>query len=385
MILTIDDLYNLYYGGQYVVGNARYLRKTFSEDDEEYKKRLLWSTYVNYQRKIVNTYLSYIFYGKIIVEPAQPLDLESIARKLALHSLIGGVAYLFEADQKIEVFDARQVSCRENGIYAIRGKFGDTVIDTVNMTVTGKDSTGNTVTDELAPGRFVVCKWNEDGSSLIEDTALMNLKLYNMASQLDMHYDRSLFYFLYGPSLGQDNRLVPGQYVSVAQGEQQPGIVQVDSAAAERMRKEMELVKMEMAVTVALEEEFSDEVKVESGVALAVKKLDINAIINSVAFSLTKAINEAAEHYARQYKEPLQSLKLDPLLKITTPEEEYGKYKFLLEYAGTDEVVKQVQKNIVMHCLAGEVKPEVLDSLLQSIDRDGGAKLFQSQGFLQMS
>lgn len=384
MILSVDDLYNLYYGGSAVADNRKYLRRAYNEDDAEYDKRLKWSSYVNYPKKIINTYLSYIFYEKVIVDPPEPLDLEDIAKRLCLHSLICGEAYLFEAGEQIHVLSKRDVSCEKGNRYTIKAANGKFVIDLEALMITGPDAAGVEVTESLVPGRFVICRWNEDGVSLIEDAAMMALELYNMGSQLKMHFDRSLFYLLYGPPLGEQ-KPIPGQYVPVNSGEIQPGIVQVDSSHAERMRKEMQIIKHEMAISVSLEQEFADEIKIESGAALTVRKMDINAIISSIAFYLTKAINECAAHYSRQYKTPLQTIMLEPLLKIQTPQEEYAKYKFLLEFAGTDLVCKQVQKQVVQHGLGTEIDKQDMDLLLESIEKEGGAKLFQSQGFLSFS
>ena len=128
MRLETEDFYNLYEGGNRVHDTHRYLRKLFNEDDEAYQKRLNWASYPNYQRKIVNTYVGYVFHGKITVEPAGPLDLEKIARKACMHALIGGASYIFEADQKIRVFSRMQVAedddARVFTISAKNGKWG---------------------------------------------------------------------------------------------------------------------------------------------------------------------------------------------------------------------------------------------------------------------
>ncbi|HNA77830.1 MAG TPA: hypothetical protein PKY99_00165 [Turneriella sp.] len=385
MRLETEDFYNLYEGGNRVHDTHRYLRKLFNEDDEAYQKRLNWASYPNYQRKIVNTYVGYVFHGKITVEPAGPLDLEKIARKACMHALIGGASYIFEADQKIRVFSRMQVAEDDDArVFTISAKNGKWVINTRDMTVTAPDKSGVIVTEPLADGRFQRCIWNDDGQSLIADTARMNLQLYNMKSQLDTHFDRSLFFFLYGPTLGKDKKFTPGQYVPVNPGETMPGIVQVDSTAARSMREEMQILKREMAITVALEQEFADEVKVESGTALAVKKLDTNAIINSVAYAVQGSVNKVAAHYAAQYKTEPQTIKLDPFLKVREPRDEQEKYKRLIDIAGTDLITKQIQKNAVMHALAAEVKPEVLDSLLKDIDKNGGRKVFESSPMLNL-
>lgn len=383
MELNTEDFYNLVKGGQFVLGHTRYLRQLFNEDDDAYQKRLKWATYPNYQKKIVNTYVGYVFHGKIVVEPEAPLEMERTARKLAYHILVGGVAYLFTTQERIKVFTALEVTESEDGKrFSITTTKGKWTIDTEAGTVTGPNKDGQEVIEKLQKGQFIRCAWNEDGQSLIEDTAQMNVELYNQKSQLQVHYDRGLFYFMYGPPLGKDNKLVSGDYIGMTGGEVPPGVVQVSAEAARQLRDEMQVIKMEMAITVALEQEFADQIKAESGVAIATRKLDTNAIVASIAFAVTTAMNEAAEFYASAYGKPKQTIKLDPFIKILEPADEQMKYKTLMEFAGTDMVAKQIQKSMIKRGLSAEVAAEIMDDLIKDIDANGGRKLFESTGFL---
>lgn len=385
MQLIVDDLYNLYKGGKFVHGKQRYLRKLYMEPDDAYNTRLEWATYQNYQKKIVNTYVGYVFHGKIVVDPPGPLNLERIARKLCTHSLIGGVAYLLTIGDKMRVFTAKEVSEAEGtDVYTISNDKGQWVIDTKGKTITGPDKSGTVVTETLGDGQFVECCWNEDEQSLIEDTACMNIELYNQKSQLQVHYDRGLFYFMYGPSLGKDQALTSGKYVPVNTGETIPGVVQVSSAAAEQLRREMQVTKMEMAITVALEQEFADQIKAESGYAVATRKLDTNAIIASIAFAIQTSIDKACAYYASVNGVPAQTLRLDPFIKVMDATDEQNKYKQIINIAGTELVTKTVQKNVVQQGLASELKPEELKSLLDDIDVNGGRKIFDSSAVLNL-
>lgn len=385
MQLVTEDLYNLFKGGKFVHGNQRYLRKLYMEPDDAYITRLTWATYQNYQKKIVNTYVGYVFHGKIVVDPPGPLNLERIARKLCTHSLIGGVAYLLTIGDKMRVFTAKEVSEAEGtDVYTISNDKGQWVIDTKGKTITGPDKSGTVVTEALGDGQFVECFWNEDEQSLIEDTACMNIELYNQKSQLQVHYDRGLFYFMYGPSLGKDQALTSGKYVPVNTGETIPGVVQVSSTAAEQLRREMQVTKMEMAITVALEQEFADQIKAESGVAVATRKLDTNAIIASIAFAVQTSIDKAAAYYASVNGVPAQTLRLDPFIKVMDSADEQNKYKQIIEIAGTELVTKAVQKNVIQQGMASELKPEDLKGLLDDIDVNGGRKVFDSSGMLNL-
>lgn len=385
MQLVIDDLYNLFKGGKFVHGNQRYLRKLYMEPDDAYLTRLTWATYQNYQKKIINTYVGYVFHGKIVVDPPGPLNLERIARKLTTHALIGGVSYLLTIGDKMRVFNAKEVSEADGtDVYTIANEKGQWVIDTKNKQITGPNKAGEVVTEALGDGQFVECCWNEDEQSLIEDTACMNIELYNQKSQLQVHYDRGLFYFMYGPPLGKDQQLTSGKYVSVNPSETTPGVVQVSSAAAEQLRKEMQITKMEMAITVALEQEFADQIKAESGLAIATRKLDTNAIIASIAFAVQTSVDKAAAYYASVNGVPAQTLRLDPFIKTMEPMDEQNKYKNIIAIAGTELVTKMVQKNVIQQGLASELKPEDLKSLLDDIDTNGGRKIFDSAGVLNL-
>lgn len=383
MILTVNDLYDLYEGGDRVLTNTNFLRQGFEEQPAEYQERLRWASYVNYQKKIVNTYLSYIFYGKVDVEPSEPLPLEGIARKLVKHALIGGESYALETEGVINVFDKRQVT-GNNGVYVISGGKVSTTIDTAKKTITGlKKGSSELITESLKDGRFVICRWNDDGTSLIADTAMLNLQIYNFQSILDAHHNRGLYYLLYGPNLGPGKTKPKARsYIPVNKDEITPGVLLIDSPAADKVRAEIDRRKMDMAITVGLEQEFSDSIKVESGVSRAIKMLDTNAIVSSAAFYVQIAVNQISAYHGKEYKHNAQVLKLNPLLKVTTKDEEYAKYKFLLEYCGTDEVAKAVQVAALKTCAVGDIDPKEMDLLVKDIKKNGGRQLFESSAYV---
>lgn len=384
MILTVSDLYDLYEGGERVLSNPRFLRRGFEESEAEYSERLTWASYVNYQKKIVNTYLSYIFYGEVTVEPSTPLPLEDIARKLAKHALIGGEAYALETEGEVHVYDRRQVTCN-NGVYVIAGQGVSTKIDTINKTITGlkRGSKTETITEPLKDGRFVICRWNDDGTSLIADTAMLNLQIYNFQSILDAHYNRSLYYLLYGPNLGPGKKTPsPRSYIPVSKDEVAPGVLLIDSPSTDKVRAEIDRRKMDMAIAVGLEQEFSDATKVESGVARAIKMLDTNAIVASAAYFIQQAVTQISEYYAKEYKQDIQTIKFTPLMNVVTQDEEYAKYKFLLEYCGTDEVAKEVQAIALRACAGSQIDPKKMDLLVDDIQKNGGRKIYESSAFI---
>lgn len=384
MILTVNDLYDLFEGGERVLNNTKFMRRGFEESEEEYNERMNWASYVNYQKKIINTYLSYIFYGEVTVEPAGPLELEKIARKLAKHALIGGEAYALEAENQVHVYDRRQVT-NNNGVYVIGSHGISTKIDTINKTITGlkRGSTTEVVTEKLKDGRFVVCKWNDDGTSLIADTAMLNLQIFNFQSILDAHYNRSLYYLLYGPNLGPGKKNVsPRSYIPVNKDEVTPGVLTIDSPATDKVRAEIDRRKMDMAITVGLEQEFSDVTKVESGVARAIKMLDTNAIVSSAAYHVQQAVNQISEHYSKEYKSKPQTIKFSPMLNVVSQDEEYAKYKFLLEYCGTDEVAKEIQAVALRACAGSSIDPKKMDLLVKDIQTNGGRKIFESSPYV---
>jgi hypothetical protein len=384
MILTTNDLYDLFEGGERVLANTKFMRRGFEESDTEFNERLTWASYVNYQKKIINTYLSYIFYGEVTVEPSTPLPLEDIARKLAKHALIGGEAYALETEGNVHVYDKRQVTCN-NGVYVIGSKGISTKIDTINKTITGlkRGSTTEIITEKLKDGRFVICRWNDDGTSLIADTAMLNLQIFNFQSILDAHYNRSLYYLLYGPNLGPGKKNPsPRSYIPVNKDEVAPGVLLIDSPATDKVRSEIDRRKMDMAITVGLEQEFSDVTKVESGVARAIKMLDTNAIVSSAAYFVQHAVNQVAEYHAKEYKHDVQTIKFSPLLNVVSQDEEYAKYKFLLEFCGTDEVAKEVQAIALRACSGSKIDPKRMDLLVKDIQKNGGRKIYESSAYV---
>jgi hypothetical protein len=64
--------------------------------------------------------------------------------------------------------------------------------------------------------------------------------------------------------------------------------------------------------------------------------------------------------------------------------DEQNKYKQIIEIAGTELVTKAVQKNVIQQGMASELKPEDLKGLLDDIDVNGGRKVFDSSGMLNL-
>lgn len=189
MIFEVEELYDLYEGGPKVAQNEKFFRRLYEEDGNEYKERHTWASYTNYQKKIINTLLSYVFYGQISITKSEPLALEPLARELAKHAAIGGEAYALDTEGTIDVYDKRQVTC-SNGVYIIGSGEKQVRVDTINRKITGrKVDAPEPVTEDLEDDRFVVCRFNDDGESVIQDTAMMNILMYNYRSILDSHFN----------------------------------------------------------------------------------------------------------------------------------------------------------------------------------------------------
>jgi hypothetical protein len=383
MIFSVDELYDLYEGGEKVATNEKFFRRLFEEDYNEYKERHKWASYPNYQKKIINTLISYVFYGQVGITKSEPLALEPLARELAKHAAIGGEAYAFEAEGTIDVYDRRQV-IYDNGIYVIGSGDRQVKIDTINRTITGRSvNSTEPVTEELEDGRFVICRFNDDGESVIQDTAMMNILMYNYRSILDSHFNRSLWYMLYGPGLRQGkSKPAPRSYIPVSKDEVPPGVVTIDSPMVERIRQEIKDLKHDMAVSVGLEQEFADEIKVESGAALEMRMLDTNAVISGAAYRIQSAVNTISAYHARKYKHEPQIITLNPLLKMTSQSDNQQKYKFLIEFCGTEKVAKAVQIAALKAGLSEEMSDQEMDSLVKDIQANGGRKLFESGQFI---
>jgi hypothetical protein len=150
----------------------------------------------------------------------------------------------------------------------------------------------------------------------------------------------------------------------------------------ERIRQEIKDLKHDMAVSVGLEQEFADEIKVESGAALEMRMLDTNAVISGAAYRIQTAVNTISAYHAKKYKHEVQIITLNPLLKMTSQSDNQQKYKFLMEFCGTEQVAKAVQIAALKAGLSDEMSDQEMDSLVKDIQANGGRKLFDSGQFI---
>ena len=92
--LTINDLYNLYYGGKKIEDNIlMYLPRKYDELPEQYEIRQFHASYLNLTKKIVSIYEAYVLYNDPKLTGKPNFDIYETAKQLIRHSLIAGECY----------------------------------------------------------------------------------------------------------------------------------------------------------------------------------------------------------------------------------------------------------------------------------------------------
>lgn len=377
-VLAEEDYYILYEGGKKFYENcARYLWRSPLDSDPEnlnrYAKRKLISPYKNYQKKIVNTFKSYVFYN-----PPKPsgneYDAVAIASKLLTHSAIGGYAYLVTLDSGPAVYPLLYVSEKADGVFEIKTPKNENDIISYNSNtgtliakVNGKEFTTN------APNCFQKVYWDDSCTSLIADTSVLGVTIYNLTSVL-IGISLSLQHITpYGPAGAVENgkMTISQVYIPVNAQEVAPGFAQPSAAAMTELQKLIDRYTLEMGEMVGLGNEFAREVKVQSGISMAMDSIDTSALVGSMARNISAAMRNAAEAYKAITGKDGVTLEFDPLLDPTAKDRKMQNYSILLSSVKVDEVIKAVQEELTKSLLPDR---EDLMQLLQAIKTKGGMK-----------
>ena len=379
MILEVEDYYRLYTGGNEVLHDKTYLHKAHKEPDEVFLKRLNRAHYENFQAKIVNTYVGYLFFNKAQVEgTSDEVDPEAVAREAAFHAFIGGEAYILALDSGLKVYDARQVQPEKgSGVVNIVGSNGKIRIDKDAGTIKGEftDKSKN-FEGAYTEGQLQRVRWNETGASLLRDSAPMNIKLFNLESIIDSLSQMSSVYYIYGPPIGEEDDVEPFSYIEVSANEQTPGILQPQTEIIDGLEKRKEGLIARMGRMVGLQSEFNEEIVVQSGIAKAYQILDTNAIIQSAAYNIASAVNDALAVYAALTRTTAVTIKLEPLLNPEGKNEQVERYIRAAKFVQTDKFVKKMQKEVAKVLLAEET-PKELQEILEDIETNGGLNAVQ--------
>ena len=394
LILTSQDYYNLYAGLPAMFGSIdlasksalthnsfqrKYLVQANSETDAEFTKRLLWTPYPNLQKKIVNIYQSYLFFNKPILSEGQSdIDLELLARSAAKHSFIGGRCFILTIDKPV-VYNV--IECVETapGMFTLfGGTQAETKIDTNRNTI----AQGGTIED-LEPGQFTICQYDEFPISLMADTAPINIEIYNLLSVKDCHMYRSLLYYIDGPSIGNDKTPGPYQYIERDGSEAGITISSPNVDSIKMIGDEIQRQTLLMGIMAGLEEEFGAEVVAgDSAIAHEVRILDTNAVITGAAVHISSCVNEAARYYYEKENKTPVEISLNPRLKVMAKESLLGIIDRLSSSIQIDEVHKALQVLALEVGIGQDISQDKLSELKALIENQGGLKATQIGGVM---
>lgn len=396
LILTVDDYYRLVIGLpaffpdpeqlkniEALKGNSfrHYLQQATKEKNNEFLKRLLWTPYPNYQKKIVNSYQSYLFANKVIyrseTEGAMPsFEMELFSRSAARHSFVGGCCYALTIEEP-KIYTVLQ--CREvnPGVYHINaGKPDFTIVDENNKTITQ-----GTVETTLEEGQFVKISYDEMSISLLADTAPMNVAIYNHLSVKNAHISRSILYWVTGPSVGDGKEPEPFHYIPTEDGESK---VEIASPDVEQIRVIAEDIRgqvIEMGIICGLEEEFGAEVVAgDSAIAHEVRMLDTNAVLTGAAIHIASGVNKVSRYYHSKINKPVVEMTINPRLKVTAKAETLKIINFLLDKIQIDDVAKKLQALAVDIGIGQDISQSEGEEIAKIINAQGGLATTGSTG-----
>lgn len=368
------DFYNCFEGGTAVTSNPRYMRRIRNELPEEYTNRQRYSTYPNFQAKIIDTFISYQFFHASTITDSE-LELEQIAKDASRHAMVGGLSYILALPVGLKAYSRLHVQRRVvDGLlvgYDIAGNDGKIDVNVTERIVTIEKKGAEVQTLPYVDDMVVELRCNEKGESLLRDTAPLNILIYNLQSVLDSLAQMMLLVYPYGPPIGEEKKPEQGTYITVNQGEVVPGFAQPRMDQVKILRDEINTRIMQMGRIVGLESEFSEETTVQSGIARAYQMIDTTAVINQIARETSNSVNRAASAWSLMTGRSGGTISINPIVHPEFKADTLREVRALLDLVKTDKVVKWAQRKAFLSVAANEMEKIKMD-IADDIDRNGG-------------
>lgn len=370
MHLSITNFYELYTGGHFVTSNSFYTWPLINEPEttNARDKRINRSAYPNFQFKIVEIYKNYTLSGKPIFDDSAVLKPMHLAVSMLHHMLIGGHCYALTLGSGITKIYRADCVEENDGVFTITGKDEDHKIVVTDTTITIYKGEEQPIEEPRTyHEQLLKCYWNDEMSSLIRDTANMNIQIYNYTSVLDTLVLQSANYNTTGPALADKTRIEPYQHIPQNNGEQPFQFVQPDTGIMKQIREEIENRVMNMAAIVGLVREFSEQLKIDaSGKAHSFQMFDTNATILQIAKSTEKWVNIIAEVSQKLAGGKTASITLDPILSPTADEEKLNQLRWIRDNINDPQAIIEANvaiADIGFSHLSEARKTEVLTSI----------------------
>lgn len=367
MRLTALDYYNLYDGN--ILEDPRYLRKGIKESNLSYQTRLKWSSYQNWAKRVVDTYLGYLLYNPPRIEnERKEYDTRQIIISSAIHAMVGGVAYALVLPTGIKIYRCIDVEVGENS-YRFKGANDELYVEFQGGEGTITNKAGEK--ESIYPEQIVEIYWNENKRSILADIAMIIIEIYNINSVLNTKLNMAQTWFLTGPQLAEGMEPEPYSYIPAIDGVQLQ-IVQPDVATdAAILRQEINHRIMQIGRLTGLEAELSDEIKFESGISKAFSMIDTAALVQILAVQISLHVNQIFGAYASLKGGKPTVIQLDPLLKPKDPNISLSVLEKYARFVNTPEAVKLAQKEATSIVMSSRTYQE-RDEVEKSIDKSSG-------------
>lgn len=298
MILTVEQLYQLYYGGEHITNEFLH---DLAPGEPESSRALRYDKagYMNIVALAIDTYQGYIFSN-----PAKPTevafyDLLPALKRVTFHSMLGGACLIIclEDDPQPKIFDRRAYKETKNGFeisVTENGKDGRWIVEQDRIIVEVK---GAKVPEYKRNADSVVeAFWNEAKVSLVRDVAPYAVKIFNYDSIADRQADNSAMWISSGGALAAGKKSVT-PFMHFTRGNNDsptPGFHSPPSDTIDKIDARIEKFIIRAGKTVGLQKEFADFYAVTSGAGQEMQMVSTNAITLQIASSSVQALNRAA-------------------------------------------------------------------------------------------
>ena len=376
MLLTVRQLYQLYYGGDQITRDFLFPLAA-NEPDESIELRFRKAAYMNIVAKTIDTYLGYCFSSPPKLSDIVYFNLAESLRASTFHSALGGSALLvgLEKDPVLKVFPstAYEINDEEQAIrvqVCQDGEEGTWMIykDRIVANIEGKP------TQELKRNEDSVVEvmWNEKKASLVRDVAPYAVKIFNYDSIADKQADNSAFWVSSGTPLPAEKKMIqPYMHFARSNNEvPEPKFHHPESQQMENVDKRIEQFILRAGKTVGLEREFASEFVVASGAAQQMQMVSTNAITLMIASANVRAINRVSEGAGKLSGVTGGTIALEPALTPQAKTELLNQLTIGASKINTPEAAEAYAAEIIKVTLSGAPE-KALQSALKSIEGKG--------------
>jgi len=318
MLLGPSDIYELY-SGQCEANPAKYLPRIHDENPDDYALRVAQSSYDNWGAKAVGVVSSYIFDSAEYTDnPGQKsVPVRDTSYSFVEHMIVGGLAFIVTMPEDgPRVYACTQATCNEADVEGIAGKLYEFTDNLPWEALSSKHKKTFALWVPDGEGSLLKYEYNADGTlgasvpmdrqalqeswisedkqSFLAKVAKRLVQIYRLESRLDAAYFRATQTLKFGPMVADGTKPVTDAYVQMTEGSRAGEVIH--GALTEELQRIADRIKekvLDVGSILGLDTEFSQIIKVASGISKIVDMLDTRAMVKYIAESAAPAINEA--------------------------------------------------------------------------------------------